>query len=94
RFYIGKVLDLYRKGANSHYGSIQSMTSVSTLSFLSLRVYLPLETAAAASNADDMLYEDEDVSPNAVPSFSRLPSCYQYETHTHAPASSILYHIG
>ncbi|KAG2135860.1 hypothetical protein DEU56DRAFT_981042 [Suillus clintonianus] len=75
-------------------GANSACRNVSTLSFLSLRVYLPLETAAAASNADDMLYEDEDVSPDAVPSFSRLPSRYQYETHTHAPASSILYHIG
>ncbi|KAG1722488.1 uncharacterized protein EDB91DRAFT_1240212 [Suillus paluster] len=38
--------------------------------------------------------DDMDVSSDAVPSFSRLPSRYQYEIHTHAPASSILYHIG
>ncbi|KAG1776449.1 hypothetical protein EV702DRAFT_1198151 [Suillus placidus] len=77
-FYIGEVLDLYRKGSNSRYGSMQSTMSVSTLSFLSLQVYLPLETSAAASDADETLYEDDT----------------DYKIHTHAPASSILYHIG
>jgi hypothetical protein len=43
RFYIGEVLDLYKKGNNSRYGSVTiPLQNVMGLSFLSLRVYLPV----------------------------------------------------
>lgn len=41
RFYIGEVLDLYTKGAGRHC-SVETVTNAGELSFLSLRVYLPL----------------------------------------------------
>ena len=45
RFYIGEVLNLYKRGIrnNSRYGSIEKATSVGELSWLSLRVFLPLQ---------------------------------------------------
>src|ERR1700678_1348980 len=42
-FYIGQVLDLYKHGANSHYGSIELASPAQGLSWLSLHVYLPLQ---------------------------------------------------
>lgn len=44
RFYFGEILDVIKKGANGRYGSLPSSPSISGLSFLSLRVYLPLTT--------------------------------------------------
>jgi hypothetical protein len=41
--YIGEVLDIYKKGNNSKYGSIEFATTASSLSFLAVRVYLPLQ---------------------------------------------------
>lgn len=40
--YIGEILDIYKKGANSKYGSLNYATTASTLSFLAVRVYLPM----------------------------------------------------
>jgi hypothetical protein len=42
RFYIGEVLDIYNRGANSRHGSIDKADSIQGLSYLSLRVYLPV----------------------------------------------------
>ena len=43
RTYIGEVLDMLRKAANtSRYGSVESASTVSGISSLSLRVFLPL----------------------------------------------------
>jgi hypothetical protein len=49
RFYIGEVLDVYKKGASSRYGSVPGATSISGLAYLSLRVYLPLTTVCMIS---------------------------------------------
>ena len=43
RFYIGEVLDMYKQAASSRYGSVDNATTASSLSYLALRVYLPLE---------------------------------------------------
>jgi len=43
RFYIGQVLNLYKCGANSCYGSVELASTAQGLSWLSLRVYLPLQ---------------------------------------------------
>lgn len=42
RYYIGEVLDIYKKSSSSRYGSILSSLTLEGLSWLSLRVYLPL----------------------------------------------------
>src|ERR1700679_613798 len=39
--YISEVLDIYRKGNNSKYGSLEFATSASSLPFLVVHVYLP-----------------------------------------------------
>lgn len=41
-FYIGEVLDIYKKGTGSYYGSVDFVDTVSQVWFLSLRVYLLL----------------------------------------------------
>lgn len=41
RFFIGEVLDLYTKGSGRHC-SVDTVASASDISYLSLRVYLPL----------------------------------------------------
>ena len=41
--YIGEVLDIYKKGNNSKYGSLEFATNVLLLSFLVLQVYLLLQ---------------------------------------------------
>ena len=43
RFYVGEVLDIYKQAAGSRYGSIDDATTASGLSYLALRVYLPLQ---------------------------------------------------
>lgn len=42
RFYVGEVLDIYEKGGSGRYGSVVDAISTDRLSFLSLRVFLPL----------------------------------------------------
>ena len=42
-FYIGKVLDIYKQVASSHYGSVDNATSASSLSCLVLRVYFLIQ---------------------------------------------------
>ena len=41
-FYVGEVLNIYKQAASSRYGSVDDATSASSLSYLALRVYLPL----------------------------------------------------
>jgi hypothetical protein len=41
RFYIGEVLDIYKQGTGSRYGSVNDVSTTSGLSYLALRVYLP-----------------------------------------------------
>ena len=41
-YYIGEVIDIYKKGANSRYGSVKFSITLQGLSWLSLRVYLAL----------------------------------------------------
>ncbi|KIY61999.1 hypothetical protein CYLTODRAFT_459371 [Cylindrobasidium torrendii FP15055 ss-10] len=91
RFYIGEVLDMYRKGNSGRYDSLRTTNSLSNLKYLSLRVYLPLSMDHGRESED----EDEDCDPSsAYPQFS-----YQYKKvygylHTHAYATNILYHLG
>ena len=37
RFYVGEVLDVYKKGASNRYGSLDFVDSVAGLAYLSLR---------------------------------------------------------
>ncbi|KAJ7751325.1 hypothetical protein DFH07DRAFT_774922 [Mycena maculata] len=89
RFYVGEVLDVYKKGANSRYGSVPNATSVSGLAFLSLRVYLPLITGAEDSDDDD-----DQVDDIAVPLFSCHYKGLRIRLHTHAKIDHLLFNLG
>ena len=43
QFYVGEILDIYKQAASSQYGSVDDATTASSLSYLALRVYLPLQ---------------------------------------------------
>ncbi|KAJ7147344.1 hypothetical protein C8R46DRAFT_1359850 [Mycena filopes] len=92
RFYIGEILNVYKKGANSRYGSVSSPTSISNLSFLALRVYLPLTGNAEDSDGEDSDQEDPD--DVAVPLFSCYFKNYQIRLHTHAHIDHLLFNLG
>ena len=47
-FYIGEILDIYKQATESCYGSVNEATSVSSLSYLGLCVYLPLQVDAVS----------------------------------------------
>jgi hypothetical protein len=49
RFYVGEVLDIYKQAASSRYGSVDNATSASSLSYLALRVYLPLQVQTVSN---------------------------------------------
>ncbi|OSC98921.1 hypothetical protein PYCCODRAFT_1396354 [Trametes coccinea BRFM310] len=99
RTYLGEVLDLYKKTKNRH-GSLDVAATVAGLSYLSLRVYLPLSTANmmdgdAPSDSSDEEYHDHDGAGDATslaPPFS-CRNC-NVDIHTHAPADQLLYHLG
>jgi hypothetical protein len=44
RMYIGKVLDMYKKGSSGRYGSVTNSANLAELQAVSLLVYLPLLT--------------------------------------------------
>jgi hypothetical protein len=48
RFYIGEVLDIYKQAASSRYGSVDDATTASSLSYLALRIYLPLQVQSVS----------------------------------------------
>ena len=48
-FYIGEVLDIYKQAASSRYGSVDNATSAARLSYLALRVYLPLQVQTVSN---------------------------------------------
>ena len=51
RFYIGEVLDMYKKGASKRHCSIDIATSTVALSYLSLRVFLPVTLVSTSLHA-------------------------------------------
>ncbi|KAI0739802.1 hypothetical protein C8Q80DRAFT_1079609, partial [Daedaleopsis nitida] len=87
RMYIGEVLDIYKKSSGRH-GSVETATSCTGLSHISLRVYLPLTVdEGERSDSDD---GNEAMLP--APNFScRYGAGNLY---THAPARQLLYHLG
>ncbi len=54
RFYIGEVLDMYKQAASSCYGSVDDATTASSLSYLALRVYLPLQVQTVRKIRSDL----------------------------------------
>ncbi|KAJ7041877.1 hypothetical protein C8F04DRAFT_1390777 [Mycena alexandri] len=91
RFYIGEILDVYKKGASSRHGSVPSPSSVSGLSFMSLRVYLPLIAGGEESDEDS---DEEDSDDIAAPLFSCHYKNYAIRLHTHAKIDHLLFNLG
>ncbi|KAJ7696355.1 hypothetical protein B0H14DRAFT_2418493 [Mycena olivaceomarginata] len=84
RFYIGEILDVYKKGANSRYGSVRNSTTTSGLAYISMRVYLCLTIS------DD---EDErDPAEIDTPMFSCRDKTVQL--YTHAKMDHLLFNLG
>ncbi|KAJ7724790.1 hypothetical protein B0H16DRAFT_1698555 [Mycena metata] len=91
RFYIGQILDVYKKGANSRHGSIPSPISISGRSFISLRAYLPLGTGGIPD-------VDEDLEDSGECEVAPLFSCHHknlpLRIHTHAKVDHLLFNLG
>ncbi|KAJ7648321.1 hypothetical protein DFH06DRAFT_1135766 [Mycena polygramma] len=87
RFYIGEIMDVYKKAASSRYGSIEDATTASGLSYLSLRVYLALGTGATETEADAETEADTT---------ELWFSCYDRKAHlhTHAEAQHMIFNLG
>ncbi|EIM82315.1 uncharacterized protein STEHIDRAFT_114253 [Stereum hirsutum FP-91666 SS1] len=87
RFFIGEVLDLYTKGSGRHC-SVDTVDKASDLSYLSLRVYLPLSLSQGVYDDDSDSEDSEDEPPEF--------SCHyrSFELHTHGKGSSLLYNLG
>ncbi|PPQ87597.1 hypothetical protein CVT24_011811 [Panaeolus cyanescens] len=89
RMYIGQVLDLYKTGDNSRYGSISEASNIKDIAWLSLRVYLPIQNGG---NSDDEDMIDEPDS--SLLDFSCGYKSYKCHLHTQAPSDHILYNLG
>ncbi|KAI1782137.1 hypothetical protein LXA43DRAFT_977717 [Ganoderma leucocontextum] len=90
RMYLGEVLDVYKKVGRRH-GSIPEASSLSGLSYISLRVYLPL-AMSHVGDADDKDPDNDLDSQEELRSFS---SRYRtVDLFTHAPAANLVYNLG
>ncbi|KAF8169334.1 hypothetical protein K438DRAFT_1774346 [Mycena galopus ATCC 62051] len=88
--YIGEVMDIFKKGSNGRYGSIESAASTSEIHAFSLRVYLPLQTMIPDVDESD----DDDHANLDIPKFSCVANGAKYHLHTYALAPTLLYHLG
>ncbi|TFY51504.1 hypothetical protein EVG20_g10971 [Dentipellis fragilis] len=98
QIYIGEVLNIYQKGASSRYGSIETATTTSVLSFISVRAYLPLTLKQGRFGTKDEEDEDSDCDETstaiAAPIFSCHHPGHKAELHTHVKAAHLVYHLG
>ena len=47
RIFIGEVLDLYKMAVGNHYGSVKTTRRVAKLKYLSVHIYLPLQSTVS-----------------------------------------------
>ncbi|KAF9548288.1 hypothetical protein CPC08DRAFT_729533 [Agrocybe pediades] len=90
RYYIGQILDIYKRGSSSRYGSIASTDNLQSIAFLSLRVFLALQVQADDSDEESDSEHDDKLAPD----FSSIGGAHKYHLHTHAPSSTVVYHLG
>ncbi|KAJ7601957.1 hypothetical protein DFH06DRAFT_1399828, partial [Mycena polygramma] len=92
RFYIGEILDVYKKGASSRYGSIEDSQTASGLSYLSLRVYLALGTGGITDATAEVEDDDRPADKIVAPLFS----CHDRsaQIYTHARTEHLIFHLG
>ncbi|TFK58820.1 hypothetical protein BDN72DRAFT_949631 [Pluteus cervinus] len=94
RYYIGEVLDIYKKGQNSRYGSINTSSTLQEISWLSLRVYLMLQVGMINGESYDQDSSSSD-GGDSTPDFSCTGGGKaKYHLHTHAPVHHVVYHLG
>jgi hypothetical protein len=107
-FYISEILDLYKKGNSSRYGSVESTANASQLAWLLLCVYLPLEMSAVTVSLSSYSclqllkgHKDDDGNESSNDNNSLLtapPFSSRYkrrcEMHTHASINGLLYNLG
>ena len=98
-FYTGEVVDIYKQALSSHYGSVEDTTFASSLAYLTLRVYLPLQVQTLSylfMTISDCLQapttESDDDMEEDVPTFTGRHN--GHKLHTHTPASHLVYHFG
>ncbi|KAJ7269009.1 hypothetical protein C8J57DRAFT_1066950 [Mycena rebaudengoi] len=95
RFYIGEVLDVYKKGLSSRHGSVTETTTTSGLSYLSLRVYLELTSVCASFVSADAAEEDDDDTEHIMaPPFSCYTGSKGAQIYTHAQIDHLLFNLG
>ena len=109
RMYIGKVIDMYKKGSSGRYGSLTKSDNLSELQALSLVVYLPLIMARNLPHLNLLLLihllqtpghtEDSDISESEAddsepPIFSGKFGAGEGNLHTYATTKTLLYHLG
>ncbi|KAJ6608847.1 hypothetical protein B0H10DRAFT_1763796, partial [Mycena sp. CBHHK59/15] len=89
RFYVREILDVYKKGANSRHSSVPNATSTSGLSYLSLKVYLPLIIGTQSESDDQDDHKPEEIR-------APLFSCHERNAriHTHAKIEHLIFHLG
>ncbi|KAH9853326.1 hypothetical protein C2E23DRAFT_859281 [Lenzites betulinus] len=100
--YVGEILDLYKYASRRH-GSIDSAAGLSCLSYLSLRVYLPMTVGRPSiqkqgspdHNSENSGHESDTSSESEddwTTYFSRC--CGGSDLFTHGFAHELLYHLG
>ncbi|KAJ3502810.1 hypothetical protein NLJ89_g8719 [Agrocybe chaxingu] len=94
-FYIGEVLDIYKRGTSGRYGSVTTASSIQGLAWLSLRVYLPLAMTINPNgeNAEDDDNDDDEVG-QPTPDFICTIGNHKFHLHTHAAIGQLIYHLG
>ncbi|KAJ6562797.1 hypothetical protein DFH09DRAFT_1082757 [Mycena vulgaris] len=95
RFYIGEILDVYKNGASSRYGSVRNPMTASSLAYISVRVYLALTAARAyfgslGEESDDE--DDRDPADIDAPVFSCRHRIFQI--YTHAKIDHLPFNLG
>ncbi|KDQ56779.1 hypothetical protein JAAARDRAFT_207846 [Jaapia argillacea MUCL 33604] len=96
RTYIGEVLDIYKKGSSSRHGSILSASTMAGLSYLSVRVFVPLLShPTCGPNSDGQDSDDSGLSDDSATLTPNFTCRHQgVDLHTHVFVQDVLYHLG
>ncbi|KAJ6483066.1 hypothetical protein DFH09DRAFT_949921 [Mycena vulgaris] len=81
RFYIGEILDVYKKGASSRYGSVRNPMTTSSLAYIS---------GSLGEESDDE--DDRHPADIDAPVFSCRHRIFQI--YTHAKIDQLLFNLG
>ena len=109
-FYVGEVLDIYKQAAGSRYGSVDEAISASSVSYLGLRVYLPLQMQLVSNAPSSLPYHRPLLltGPTDRPGKILMMRCHPMKARhlcfqagiaimtctPHAPINQLMYHLG